>query len=521
VTVTHNSLTITSGAYQVSDQNEIEHALAEAFIAELKRWRDVRGFSQSALAKEVGYTPSYVSKVEAGTQRPSATFSDSADRVLRTGGALRRALADISARAREGGDAGRRRAADRLPSPDLPPGSLIVEHDEAVLTYDGHAYHAFQRRRLHNTSNDPITRYLIRISVDRHPGDPERSNQLYRELPLKWEDLKLTATHEGRNPMHWRVRHDRDAFKEVWLCFENDVGHFPLYPGERAWIEYGYTVSDALWGNWFQRAVRLPTERLSVRLDFPAELQPMVWGMETTMTADALPFRTAIQHQREGDRDLFTWSTDDPPLHARYRMEWRFGRPPASATEPGSPSETMAALGIVQEGDPILRQVARRVDLPAEAEDARRVIAQLHSALGCVETAHTFGKGVGIAAPQVGINRAAALVRAPDHETITLLNPQVIEETPGDEQYEGCLSFFDVRGKVPRPLTLHVEHQDVEGQRRITVFERGVARLVAHEIDHLNGVLYTDRMRPGVEPIPVSEYKGIGQQWRYQSNEST
>jgi peptide deformylase len=59
----------------------------------------------------------------------------------------------------------------------------------------------------------------------------------------------------------------------------------------------------------------------------------------------------------------------------------------------------------------------------------------------------------------------------------------VIEETPGDEQYEGRLSFFDVRGVVNRPLNLHVEHQDLDGNRRITIFDRGTARLVAREID--------------------------------------
>jgi peptide deformylase len=91
----------------------------------------------------------------------------------------------------------------------------------------------------------------------------------------------------------------------------------------------------------------------------------------------------------------------------------------------------------------------------------------------------------------------------------------VIEEAPGDEQYEGCLSFFDVRGLVPRPLVLHVEHQDIDGQRRITIFDRGTARLVAHEVDHLNGVLYTDRMTSGRAPIPVSEHRQGGEDWRY------
>lgn len=298
-------------------------------------------------------------------------------------------------------------------------------------------------------------------------------------------------------------------------CASNEHGHFPLYPGESAWIDYSYTVSDEKWGTWFQRAVRLPTRHLAVRLVFPSDLDPMVWGMETTMTAEALPLRTAIERHLEDGNDVFTWSTDDPPLHARYRLEWRFHEEPAAGAEPASPSETMAALGIVQEGDPILREVARPFDLPAEAEDARRVIAQLASAMERAEAAHTFGKGMGIAAPQIGIGRAVALVRTPERETITLINPRVIEQTQGDEQYEGCLSFFDVRGMVPRPLTLHVEHQDIDGQRRITIFDRGTARLAAHEIDHLYGVLYIDRMPPGRSTIPVSEYRHGGQRWGY------
>jgi len=121
-----------------------------------------------------------------------------------------------------------------------------------------------------------------------------------------------------------------------------------------------------------------------------------------------------------------------------------------------------------------------------------------------------------LAAPQIGIDRAVAIGRTPDGEIITLLNPRIIDESVDtDEQYEGCLSFFDVRGSVPRPLAIHVEHQDIDGRRHITAFERGVARLLAHEIDHLEGKLYTDRMLPGVEPVPVSEYGDTGQTWRY------
>ncbi|MFF9861109.1 peptide deformylase [Streptomyces tendae] len=488
----------------------------EAFIAELKRWRDVRGLSQSALAKRVGYTPSYISKVEGGQQRPSVAFATSADRELRAGGALTRAFSDLEGRTpaahQTGPDNGQQ---------DTHAASLVVEHEDTSLHYDGRFYRATQRRRLYNDSPDPVARYLIRISVDRYPGSPERSNAHYRENPLTWDEIQLQASIDGE-PLTWRVQHDRDAFKELWLLFENDHGRYPLYPGESAWLEYSYTVEDTKWGTWFQRAVRLPTHLLSVRLDFPAELQPQVWGTETTMTAAALPFRTAIRQTQEAGRSVFAWSTADPPLHARYRLEWKFrARPDQEENLPvmdseATASERMRAIGVVQEGDPILTKTARTFDLPAEAEDARRVVAELVSACERAATVHVFGKGMGMAAPQIGIDRAAALVRTPDGESITLFNPRIVEESPDtDEQYEGCLSFFDVRGKVPRPLAISVEHQDIDGTERITIFERGLARLVAHEVDHLHGQLYRSRMRAGVEPIPVSEYRGTGSGWKY------
>src|SRR5262249_13893573 len=157
--------------------------------------------------------------------------------------------------------------------------------------------------------------------------------------------------------------------------------------------------------------------------------------------------RTAIQSTAAGDRQLFSWSTDDPPLHARYRLEWKFraSQPDEKAPTPmrKTAREIMQSNGIIQRGDPVLDRVCRAVTLPDEAEDARRVIAELNSTASRVAQVHVFGKGMGIAAPQIGVSRAAAIVRGPDGEAVTLLNPRVIEESPQtDEQYEGCLSFF-------------------------------------------------------------------------------
>jgi transcriptional regulator with XRE-family HTH domain len=208
---------------------------AEAFVAELKRWRDVRGFSQSALASRVGYTPSYVSKVEGGQLTPSASFARQADDVLRAGGAIVRTFRDLEA-------VGRTEVVPHQAGPDEPQAaSLLVEHEDTTLHYDGSVYRATQRRRLRNDSPDPVTRYLIRISVDRYPGNPERSNQHYRQHPLTWDEIGLQANLDGE-PLTWRVKHDRDAFKELWLLLENEHGQYPLYPGESAWLEYTYTV---------------------------------------------------------------------------------------------------------------------------------------------------------------------------------------------------------------------------------------------------------------------------------------
>jgi peptide deformylase len=490
-----------------------------AFIAELRHWRKSAGYSQKALAPLVGYTPSYISKVESGSVAASRSFAEAADQHLHAGHALIRRWREMhDALASAGGDRARHEE-EPGPEPLTAIGyDLLIEHEQASLTYRDGVYETRIRRLLRNASSQPVTRYLVRIAADKYPGDPERSNQLYREDPLTWEEIGLLADCGGE-PMSWAVKQDRDASKEVWLLFENEDGKFPLYPGETAWISYVYTVRFGKWGPWWQRAIRLPTRRLSMTLAFPARFQPAVWGMETSMTAEALPFRTPIARQEEDDQVVFTWSTEEPPLHARYRIEWKFrapGHEEAAEVKTASPSEVMRSLDIAQEGDQVLGEAARPFDLPAEAEDARRVVAQLVSSLERVSRVHNFSKGMGLAAPQIHISRAAAVVRTPEGATITLLNPQVSDEsTEDDEQYEGCLSFFDVRGKVPRPLAIEVEHQEVDGTTRITTFEHGLARLVSHEIDHLLGVLYRERMRPGVTPIPVATYRGTGQQWTY------
>lgn len=234
------------------------------------------------------------------------------------------------------------------------------------------------------------------------------------------------------------------------------------------------------------------------------------------MTAPAVPVRTAIMQHDDGDQRVFSWSTDNPPLHARYRFEWRLTKPNAS-TDDLRPSERMRRLGVVQADDPALRRPCDPFDLPADRDLARSVGELLTAFLHPLRAVHSFGKGMGLAAPQIGIARCATVVHAPDEPPIVLFNPRILDASEkSDEQYEGCLSFFDVRGIVTRPLRIEVEHTALDGEKQITTFEHAAARLWAHEIDHLKGKLYTDRMPAGVDPVPVERYDGTGTSWRYE-----
>ncbi|MFG3403649.1 peptide deformylase [Streptomyces sp. NPDC048142] len=182
----------------------------------------------------------------------------------------------------------------------------------------------------------------------------------------------------------------------------------------------------------------------------------------------------------------------------------------------------MRDLGVVQYGAPILGEPARYFALPDERETAGTVVGQLLDAMERIRRAHDFsGKGLGVAAPQIGIGRAAAVIQRPGADPIVLLNPVITAGSAEmDEKFEGCLSLFDVRVPVPRPLRITVETVTPDGSAATAVYERGEARLIAHEIDHLDGLVLLNRMRPGVKPVPVEEYRkrpeATGRAWSYE-----
>jgi len=117
---------------------------------------------------------------------------------------------------------------------------------------------------------------------------------------------------------------------------------------------------------------------------------------------------------------------------------------------------------------------------------------------------------MGITAIQIGIPIRLCFVWTPIMGEVLMANP-VIEIFSKDEAilYEGCLSFFDERGLVPRPSTVEVEFFDYEFKLQHLKLKDWSARIVQHELDHMDGILYTDRMKPGEHTISYKEYLKI------------
>ena len=147
----------------------------------------------------------------------------------------------------------------------------------------------------------------------------------------------------------------------------------------------------------------------------------------------------------------------------------------------------MSVLSVRRYGDPILRQKA---DAVAEVTpEIQRVIADM------VETMYHH-VGIGLAAPQVGIPIRLILVDDGSRGPRALINPTLVERRGSIRGEEGCLSIPGIFGEVERSEWVRVEARDAQGQP--LAFEaRGLqARVIQHEMDHLDGVLFIDRLPP-------------------------
>lgn len=157
----------------------------------------------------------------------------------------------------------------------------------------------------------------------------------------------------------------------------------------------------------------------------------------------------------------------------------------------------MAIRTIREENDEILRKKSREVDV---IDDKIRILID-----DMVETMHKYN-GLGLAAPQVGVlKRIVVIDLYDDNGVIVLINP-VIKKTKGTQIVEeGCLSFPNKFAKVERPEQVTVEALNINGEKIKLTGKGLLAQAICHEVDHLNGDLFIDKIIPGTLEIVKAE----------------
>ena len=156
-------------------------------------------------------------------------------------------------------------------------------------------------------------------------------------------------------------------------------------------------------------------------------------------------------------------------------------------------------LEIRKVGDPILQKVCDEVDIKNIDSNILDIISDLKATL-------EFGNGCGIAAPQIGVNKRIIVVGAKKEE-LSYNNPEDIpiraminpmwektsEET--DIQYEGCMSVPSIRGKVERYKNIKLTYYNENGEKIVKKVNNFFSRLVQHECDHLDGIVFLEKVK--------------------------
>ncbi|MGV8146484.1 MAG: peptide deformylase [Alkaliphilus sp.] len=144
----------------------------------------------------------------------------------------------------------------------------------------------------------------------------------------------------------------------------------------------------------------------------------------------------------------------------------------------------MAIREIRTDDDLVLRKMAREVE---------RVNSRINILIDDMFETMYQADGIGLAAPQVGVLRRVVVVDI-DEKPFVFINPKIVCQEGKQCNLEGCLSIPGKTGEVERPRELKIEYTNRKGKKTTMEAEGLLARVICHELDHLNGVLFTDRV---------------------------
>ncbi|MDQ0206506.1 peptide deformylase [Alkalicoccobacillus murimartini] len=167
---------------------------------------------------------------------------------------------------------------------------------------------------------------------------------------------------------------------------------------------------------------------------------------------------------------------------------------------------------IVREGDPVLRKVAEPVTLPPSTEDIATLNDMLDYLINSqdpeIAEKYELRPGIGIAAPQIGVSKRMFALHLTDEKeneySLGLINPRIISHSVEEthlEDGEGCLSVDRaIEGAVPRYSRVTIKATTIDGEE-IQLRLRGIAAIAfQHELDHLNGIMFYDRIEGFEDP---------------------
>lgn len=171
----------------------------------------------------------------------------------------------------------------------------------------------------------------------------------------------------------------------------------------------------------------------------------------------------------------------------------------------------MAVLPIIKIGHPTLRKIAERVN--KFDQDLKDLVDNL------IETMR-LNEGVGLAATQVNVVKQVFVIDKglidEAWEVQAYINPEILESEGLENLEEGCLSIPGIRAEVERPPAIKVKYQTLEGKLIEEQLEGLIAKVFQHEFDHLNGVLFVDRIPQLIRKLLEPQIKEIEGEYTYQ-----
>ncbi len=161
-------------------------------------------------------------------------------------------------------------------------------------------------------------------------------------------------------------------------------------------------------------------------------------------------------------------------------------------------------------GDPVLRK--RAADVTEFGTPLKALADRMYDIMA-------DAVGIGLAAPQIGLSMRFLVVGIPEDDSddmalYAFANPRILEQDGRCVMEEGCLSIPEIREEVERPARIRLAWQDLDGVAREAWFEDLEARVILHEMDHLDGVLFTDRISPARKATLKRRLEQVAQRGR-------